>query len=69
MPLQRLAAPAVARAALDEGLLVNAPQPHILRFSPALTVSHANIDEMLRRLERALLRVSLARQREELASA
>src|SRR5690606_15570614 len=43
LPLQRLSAPQVARAALDEGLLLNAPQPHILRFSPALTVSHANI--------------------------
>jgi acetylornithine/N-succinyldiaminopimelate aminotransferase len=69
LPLQRLAAPAVVRAALDEGLLLNAPQPHVLRFSPALTVSHANIDEMLRRLERALVRVSQARLREERASA
>lgn len=69
LPLQRLAAPAVVRAALDEGLLLNAPQSHVLRFSPALTVSHANIDEMLRRLERALVRVSQARLREERASA
>ncbi len=59
----------MVRAALDEGLLLNAPQPHVLRFSPALTVSHANIDEMLRRLERALVRVSQARLREERASA
>lgn len=64
LPVHRLAAPAVARAALDEGLLLNAPQPHILRFSPALTVSHGNIDEMLRRLERALVRVSHARLRD-----
>ncbi len=64
LPLQRLSAPQVARAALDEGLLLNAPQPHILRFSPALTVSHANIDEMLRRLERALVRVARRERRE-----
>jgi acetylornithine/N-succinyldiaminopimelate aminotransferase len=69
LPLQRLSAPAVVRAALDEGLLLNAPQPHVLRLSPALTVSHANIDEMLRRLQRALVRVSQARLREERASA
>ncbi|HGN3003540.1 TPA: hypothetical protein ACKR9V_003651, partial [Pseudomonas aeruginosa] len=34
-------------------------------FSPALTVSRANVDEMLRRLERALARV--ANRHEEVA--
>ncbi|MCY1187755.1 hypothetical protein D9M73_287750 [compost metagenome] len=43
----------MARHALDEGLLINAPQPSCLRFTPALTVSRANVDEMLKRLNRA----------------
>ena len=50
-------APAVARLAFEEGLLINAPQADCLRFSPALTVSRGNVDEMLRRLARALSRV------------
>jgi len=37
----------VAAAALDHGLLVNAPRPDTLRFMPALTVSRDEIDEML----------------------
>lgn len=57
----------VVKAALQEGLLLNAPRPHVLRFSPALTVSHGNIDEMLLRLARAFARVQtaqLSRRRE-----
>ena len=45
----------VAAAALDHGLLVNAPRPDTLRFMPALTVSRAEIDEML-----AILKTSLS---------
>jgi acetylornithine/N-succinyldiaminopimelate aminotransferase len=37
----------VSAAALDHGLLVNAPRPDALRFMPALTVSRDEIDEML----------------------
>jgi acetylornithine/N-succinyldiaminopimelate aminotransferase len=37
----------VAAAALDHGLLVNAPRPDTLRFMPALTVTRDEIDEML----------------------
>ncbi len=44
----------VSAAALDNGLLVNAPRPDSLRFMPALTVSRDEIDEMLK-----LLTVSL----------
>ncbi len=36
----------VVNAALERGLLINAPGPHTLRFMPALTVSNAEIDEM-----------------------
>ena len=51
---------AVVRAALYEGLLLSAPQPDCLRFTPALTVSNANIDEMLLRLTRSFSRVRTA---------
>jgi len=50
-------ADAVVKAALYEGLILNAPQPDCLRFTPALTVSKSNIDEMLLRLARAFSRV------------
>jgi acetylornithine/N-succinyldiaminopimelate aminotransferase len=53
-------ADAVVKAALYEGLLLNAPQADCLRFTPALTVSKANIDEMLLRLARAFSRVRTA---------
>jgi acetylornithine/N-succinyldiaminopimelate aminotransferase len=53
-------ADAVVKAALHEGLLLNAPQADCLRFTPALTVSKANIDEMLLRLARAFSRVRTA---------
>ena len=44
----------VSAAALDHGLLVNAPRPDTLRFMPALNVSRAEIEEML-----AMLKLSL----------
>ena len=53
-------ADAVVKAALYEGLILNAPQPDCLRFTPALTVSKSNIDEMLLRLARAFSRVHTA---------
>ncbi|WP_263144446.1 aminotransferase class III-fold pyridoxal phosphate-dependent enzyme [Pseudomonas sp. RIT-PI-AD] len=56
LPLIRLSAAAVVRTALEEGLLIDAPQAGCLRFTPALTISHGNIDEMLKRLARAFAR-------------
>ena len=53
-------ADAVVKAALHEGLLLNAPRPDCLRFTPALTVSTSSIDEMLLRLARAFSRVRTA---------
>jgi len=53
-------ADAVVKAALHEGLILNAPQPDCLRFTPALTVSKSNIEEMLLRLARAFSRVRTA---------
>ena len=37
----------VVQAALDRGLLINAPRPDSLRFMPSLTVSRDEIDQML----------------------
>ncbi|MFO7592854.1 MAG: acetylornithine transaminase [Pseudomonadota bacterium] len=47
-------ATAIAKAAFDRGLLINTPRAETLRFMPALTVSAAEIDEMITRLADAL---------------
>jgi acetylornithine/N-succinyldiaminopimelate aminotransferase len=44
----------VAQAALDRGLLINAPRPDALRFMPSLTVSRDEIDQMIALLREAL---------------
>ena len=44
----------VAQAALDRGLLVNAPRPDTLRFMPSLLVSRAEVDEMIPLLRESL---------------
>ncbi len=62
MQLQDNLAPALVDAAMHEGLLLNAVQPDVLRFSPALTVSKGNIDEMLLRLARAFARLHTLQQ-------
>jgi acetylornithine/N-succinyldiaminopimelate aminotransferase len=48
---------AVAAAALEAGLLVNAPRPEALRFMPALTVTRGEITEMAAILDRVLARM------------
>ena len=40
-------APAACRAALDAGLIINAPRPNALRFAPSLLVSEAQIDQAI----------------------
>jgi acetylornithine/N-succinyldiaminopimelate aminotransferase len=57
LQLQENLAKELVEAALHEGLLLNAPQADVVRFSPALTVSKGNIDEMLLRLARAFARL------------
>lgn len=37
----------IVRIAMERGLLINSPRPELLRFMPALNVSHTEIDEML----------------------
>ncbi|HEV8532306.1 MAG TPA: acetylornithine transaminase [Methylomirabilota bacterium] len=54
LQLQGRDAAKIARAALDRGLLINAPRPDTLRFMPSLTVSREEIDEMLERLRGSL---------------
>ena len=44
----------VADAALDRGLLINAPRLDTLRFMPALTVSRGEVDQLVERLEPCL---------------
>lgn len=45
----------------DTGLLLNAPRPSVLRFMPALTVSTAEVDQMIDGLAQSLEAVGLAR--------
>ena len=54
LALKDLDAGKVVQAALDRGLLINAPRPDSLRFMPSLTVSRDEIDQMM-----GLLRESL----------
>lgn len=49
---------AAARNLEPIGLLLNAPRPNLLRLMPALTISDTEIDEALRLLRMALLKVS-----------
>jgi acetylornithine/N-succinyldiaminopimelate aminotransferase len=61
LPLIGQTASAVRRAAREQGLLIGVARGDCLRLSPAMTVSHGNVEEMLRRLGRALQRVEQAR--------
>ena len=47
MELNRPVASQVAAAALESGLLINAPRPSVLRFMPALNVTREEIDRMV----------------------
>ena len=44
----------VSAAALEHGLLVNAPRPDSLRFMPALNVTLGEVDSMLEILDAVL---------------
>jgi len=52
--LRRGDATHVVAAAMERGLLINAPRPDTLRFMPALTVTREDVDEMLKLLEPCL---------------
>jgi acetylornithine/N-succinyldiaminopimelate aminotransferase len=59
LELNRPIASCVVDAALDLGLLINAPRPSVLRFMPALNVSRAEMDLMTEIL-RAAIQVCLS---------
>ena len=61
LQLSKEIAPAIVETARDLGLLLNAPRANILRFMPALNVSRAEIDEMIRRLAASLDALGLPR--------
>ena len=47
----------VAREGLAEGLLLNNLRPNVLRVAPPLTVTDAEIDEAVEKLERVLTKI------------
>jgi acetylornithine aminotransferase len=55
--LSRDIAPAVAAAALDAGLIVNAIGPRTLRLVPPLIITREEVDEAMSRLGRAFASV------------
>jgi acetylornithine/N-succinyldiaminopimelate aminotransferase len=57
LDLKRDVASKVAELARDDGLLLNAPRPNLLRFMPALNLKHEETDAMLGTLENILERV------------
>ena len=57
LDLKRDCAAEVVKIAREQGLLLNAPRAHLLRFMPALTVSREEVDEAVMRLEGVLTEV------------
>ena len=55
-------APSIVAAALEEGVLLNAPRPDAIRFMPALNVSRQEIDLMIDSLDGLLMRAGAARR-------
>jgi acetylornithine/N-succinyldiaminopimelate aminotransferase len=58
LALGREIGPAVVAQAFQRGVLINAPRPDSLRFMPALTVTHEEIDMMIAVLDEVLGRLS-----------
>ncbi len=57
LDLKKEIAPKVVEIARDNGLLLNAPRPNLLRFMPALNLSLEETDTMLAMLEDVLRQV------------
>ena len=51
-------APKVVELAREDGLLLNAPRPNLLRFMPALNLSREETDTMLGMLENVVRRLN-----------
>jgi acetylornithine/N-succinyldiaminopimelate aminotransferase len=60
LALGREIGPAVAAQAFQRGVLINAPRPDCLRFMPALTVTHEEIDVMIGVLDEVLEQMPLS---------
>jgi acetylornithine/N-succinyldiaminopimelate aminotransferase len=61
LDLGREIGPDVVTAVFQRGLLINAPRPDSLRFMPALTVTHDEIDQMIGVLDATLEQMKNAR--------
>ena len=61
LDLKRPIAQAIVAAALQDGLLLNAPRPDTLRFMPALNVAKEEIAAMIDGLDTVLTRIGAAR--------
>ena len=61
LDLKRPIAAAIVAHALQDGLLINAPQPDALRFMPALNVTREEIAEMIDGLDAILMKMGVAR--------
>jgi acetylornithine/N-succinyldiaminopimelate aminotransferase len=55
-------APSIVAAALEDGVLLNAPRPDALRFMPALNVAKQEIDLMIDCLDAVLTKAGVARR-------
>jgi acetylornithine/N-succinyldiaminopimelate aminotransferase len=61
LDLKRPIAGAVVAAALQDGLLLNAPRPDALRLMPALNVTRSEISQMIAMLDAILTKLGVAR--------
>ena len=55
-------APSIVAAALEDGLLLNAPRPDAIRFMPALNIGRQEIDLMIESLDGLLTKAGAARR-------
>jgi acetylornithine/N-succinyldiaminopimelate aminotransferase len=61
LDLKRPIGAAIVTQALEDGLLLNAPQPDTLRFMPALNVTRDEISQMIAMLDAILRKLGVAR--------
>jgi acetylornithine/N-succinyldiaminopimelate aminotransferase len=61
LDLKRPIGGSIVAQALEDGVLLNTPQPDALRFMPALNVTRAEITQMIDALENILAKMGVAR--------
>jgi acetylornithine/N-succinyldiaminopimelate aminotransferase len=61
LDLKRPIGAEIVTAALDDGLLLNAPRPDALRYMPALNVTREEVAAMIETLDAILTRMGVAR--------